>query len=101
MIDYLSIHFNPSVSHSPYHRSPAVVLSYEGRQLPKEYWSPGGIVRGGIHGGEAGPQGVAMVTCVGNTKQPLPDSSASARLATHLTEVEDMVVCWSARCGCC
>ena len=70
-LDHDNIHFHPGFD-------PTLDISYEGRQLPKEYWSPGGIVRGGIHGGEAGPQGVAMVTCVGNTKQPLPDSAADA-----------------------
>jgi hypothetical protein len=56
-LDHDNIHFHPGFD-------PTLDISYEGRQLPKEYWSPGGIVRGGIHGGEAGPQGVAMVTCV-------------------------------------
>ena len=55
-LDHDNIHFYPGFD-------PDMQLEYDGR-LPKEYWSPSGIVRGGIHGGEPGPEGVPMITCV-------------------------------------
>jgi hypothetical protein len=55
-LDHDNIHFSPGFD-------PDMNLEYEGR-LPKEYWSPDGIVRGGIHGGAPGREGVPMITCV-------------------------------------
>jgi hypothetical protein len=55
-LDHDNIHFFPGFD-------PNMNLEYEGRK-PKEYWSPDGIVRGGIHGGQPGREGVPMITCV-------------------------------------
>lgn len=76
-LDHDNIHFFPGFA-------PNLNLEYKG-QLPKEYWSPEGIVRGGIHGGDPGPEGVPMITCVYELL-PVPDGCGGTAVRSNAND---------------
>ena len=75
-----SIHYHPPFD-------PGLNLSYDGERPPKEYWSPHGVVRGGIHGGtfdEDGSGSTPMITAVYELLPVAPGAGGTAILpGTH------------------
>ena len=67
-LDHDNIHFTPPFE-------PGLDIVYDREKMPKEYWSPSGLVRGGIHGGQPGV------------------STAPADALRYNTDVSRMITC--------
>lgn len=79
-LDHDNIHYHPPFD-------PDLKLFYDGERPPKEYWSPHGLVRGGIHGGTFGEDGsgsTPMITAVYELLPVAPGAGGTAILpGTH------------------